>query len=105
MRNAELDLGFHGLTWIKGPFSHPWPSVSSVVTFCGTRNAECGMQEPRRESGQPKLIKPETGNRSNAEPSNCGMREPKREGGQPKLINSEKAMKGAAKPSNAEWGT
>ncbi len=39
MRNAELDHGLHGLTRISG-LSHPWPSVASVVTFCGMQNAE-----------------------------------------------------------------
>jgi len=36
MQNAELDHGSLGLTRIKAR-SHPQPSVSSVVKFCGIR--------------------------------------------------------------------
>src|SRR2546427_6378826 len=53
---VALPHGLHGLTLIKG-LSHRRPSVASVasvVTFCG-------MREPERESGQPKLINSERG--------------------------------------------
>src|SRR6267143_1087381 len=44
-QKAELDHGSHGLTRTKG-LSHPQPSVSSVVRFCGIRIAECGLRNP-----------------------------------------------------------
>ncbi len=46
-QNAEsgADHGSHRLTLIKA-LSHPQPSVSSVVTLCGIRIAECGLRNP-----------------------------------------------------------
>src|SRR5438552_15073697 len=52
-RKAELDRGLHGLTRIKG-LSHPRPSVSFVVSFCGMRAlraataGDCGTHQLRK---------------------------------------------------------
>jgi len=45
MKKGELDHGLHGLTRIKGR-SHPSPSVSFVVTFCGMRIGELQSPSP-----------------------------------------------------------